>query len=84
MLVSSISRGCADGAVVDQRAGQAVDRVAAVVLGDRQDLAGPLRAASTIRLQPRTVTRQRLLAQEVQAGFEAGRRRRDGASRRRW
>ena len=42
-LVSIISRGVADGAVVDQGADQPVDRVAAVVLGDRDDLPGPLR-----------------------------------------
>ena len=45
----------ADGAVVDQRAGQAVDRVAAEVLGDREDAAVLARRLDQGR-QPRMVT----------------------------
>ena len=60
-----------DRAVVDQGADQPVDRVAAVVLGDRDDLAGALgRLDDPVAAAQRDG--QRLLAQEVQPGLQAG------------
>ena len=61
-----------DRAVVDQRADQPVDRVAPVVLGDRQDAAraaGPSRSA---RLQPRTVTASGFSHSTCRPGLQAG------------
>ena len=61
----------ADRAVVEQRADEAVDRVAPEVLGDRQDSSVPLRRLDD-RVAAADGQRQRLLAHRVQTEVEQG------------
>ena len=59
----------ADRPVVEQRPHEAVDRIAAEVLGDREDASVPLRGVDD-RVAAADRQRQRLLAHRVQAEIE--------------